>query len=289
MKKALLNLHIAVFLAGFTGVLGRWITLHESLLVWYRLLITVCSLFLISAWQGSLPKVRRIELLKIFGVGAIVALHWLTFYGSIKYSNVSIGLVCFSTLGFFSSLLEPLIHRKRPQAAEMLLGLLAITGVFLIFHFESRYKTGIVFGIISAILAALFTVLNKLLLKTSKPVTVSFYELIGGFIALSLLLPFYLRLFNQSFGFPSVSDWFWLFVLSWICTIVAFYLSMLALKRLSPFTINLTYNLEPVYGIFLAFIIYHENEYLGPSFYAGLFLIFLAVVLQMWRVNTVNR
>ena len=289
MKKALIYLHIAVFLAGFTGVLGRSITLNESLLVWYRLLITVITLALLSLVRGSFPRIARRNLASVLFVGAIVALHWVFFYGSIKFSNVSIALVCFSTVGFFSSVLEPLLMRKRLALVEVFLGLLAIAGVYLIFHFDTGYGKGIMYGLVSAVLAALFTVLNKTLLRREDAKTVTFYELSGGFLVLSLILPFYLRFFNVPFSLPQPWDWFWLLVLSWFCTVMAFYLSLSALRKVSSFTVNLTYNLEPVYGIFMAFIIYHENEYLGPGFYTGLALIISAVLMQMIRVYYSNR
>src|SRR5690349_12710338 len=158
MKRAFLYLHIAVFLAGFTGVLGRWISLNESLLVWYRLLFTVVTLAAISVFRGAFPTMGRKNLLRVFGIGTIVALHWVSFYASIKFSNVSIALVCFSTLGFFSSLLDPLLLRKPFKMEEVLLGALAVVGVCLIFHFDSRYQAGIIYGLVSAVLAALFTI-----------------------------------------------------------------------------------------------------------------------------------
>ncbi len=284
MKRSLLNLHLAVFLAGFTGVLGRLIALNESLLVWYRLLITVITLLLLFLLRGSVPGISLKSLIRIFYVGAIVALHWVAFYGSIKYSNVSIALVCFSTVGFFSALLEPLVLRKSFSIIELLLGMLAIAGVYCIFHFDTRYKNGIVFGITSAFLAALFTILNKKVLEKHEAGTVTLYELMGGFLVLTLLLPAYLQFFNLHFNLPSSADWLWLIILSWLCTVLAFFLSMSALKKVSAFTVNLSYNLEPVYGILLAFLIYHENKDLGISFYAGLSLIVMAVVLQMIRV-----
>ena len=289
MKKALIYLHIAVFLAGFTGVLGRLISLNESLLVWYRLLFTSLSLSVLFLWQRPFPVISAAGLLKIFGVGAIVALHWVTFYGSIKYANVSVALVCFSTLGFFSAVLEPLIRRKKISAAEVLLGLVTVLGVYLIFHFDARYKIGIGFGIVSAVLASLFTVLNKNLLNHYPPRTVTFYELTGGFVVLSFILPFYLRASHVPFSLPQGWDWPWLLVLSLLCTVLAFYLSLSALKTVSPFTVNLSYNLEPVYGIILAFLIYKENKNLHNSFYAGLLLIFTAVLIQMWRVYKTSR
>ena len=289
MKKAMLFLHTAVFLAGFTGVLGRLISLNESLLVWYRLLFTSLSLSLLFLWQRSFPTITLRGAVRIFGVGAVVAMHWVTFYGSIKYSNVSVALVCFSTLSFFSALLEPAIAGRRISAAEVLLGLVTVAGVYLIFHFDAQYEKGILFGLISAMLASLFTILNKKLLKQYDPRTVTFYELTGGFVVLSFILPFYLQAFSLHFSLPHGWDWLWLLVLSWLCTVLAFYLSLTALQKVSPFTVNLMYNLEPVYGIILAFIIYRENKHLHLSFYLGLLLIITAVGIQMWRVSQARR
>src|ERR1043165_3671735 len=141
MKKAFLQLHIAVFLAGFTGILGRLITLNEGMIVWYRLLITAITMWVLF---GAMKKINRIplaDILKIGGVGFIAAMHWVTFYGSIKYSNVSVGLVCFSAIGFFTAILEPVILRKRFNWVEVLLSLVAIAGIALIFHFDPQYKT----------------------------------------------------------------------------------------------------------------------------------------------------
>jgi len=284
MKRSLLNLHLAVFLAGFTGVLGRLISLNEALLVWYRLLITVTTLLILFLLRRAVPKISLKGLLQIFLVGTVVVLHWVAFYGSIKYSNVSIALVCFSTVGFFSAVLEPVVFKKRISIIEVLLGGLAIAGVYFIFHFDTRYKKGIAFGIVSAFLAALFTILNKKVLEKQEPATVTFYELMGGFFMLTLLLPAYLRLTHLPYSLPSAHDWLWLIILSWLCTVYAFFLSLSALKNVSAFTVNLSYNLEPVYGILVAFLIYRENEDLSNSFYIGLSLIIIAVVLQMSRV-----
>lgn len=289
MKKAFISLHAAIFLAGFTGVLGRLISLNEFMLVWYRLLLTVLTLGVILWLRRSFTKKPSGSLLPVFGVGVVVALHWVAFYGSIKYANVSIALVCFSTLGFFSALLEPFLLDKKISYSELVLGMISIAGVYLIFHFDTRYKTGITFGVISAILAALFTVLNKKVLEKHDASNVAFIEMTGGFIMLSLLMPFYLSFFHLHVELPRAADWLWLIILSWLCTVLAFYLSLSALKHISPFTVNLSYNLEPVYGIALAFIIYKENKDLGKSFYTGLLLIIIAVVLQMIKVYYRNR
>lgn len=252
-------------------------------------MITVITLLVLFLLRGSIPKISLKSVVRIFSVGAIVALHWVAFYGSIKYSNVSIALVCFSTVGFFSALLEPVVLRKSIAVIELLLGMLAIAGVYCIFHFDTRYKNGIAFGIVSAFLAALFTILNKKVLEKHEAGTVTLYELTGGFLILTLLLPAYLKFFDLRFAFPSATDWLWLIILSWLCTVLAFFLSLSALKKVSAFTVNLSYNLEPIYGILLAFLIYRENKDLGISFYVGLSLIVIAVVLQMGRVYKKQR
>ncbi len=284
MKKAFIQLHVAVFLAGFTAILGKLITLHEGMLVWYRMLITAVTLMALLYFKKELQRLSLKNIFKIFSVGAIVALHWLTFYGSIKYSNVSVSLTCLSAIGFFTAFLDPLIMKRRIDITEVFLGMLAIAGIYLIFDFYPQYKLGILFGIISAMLASLFPILNKNLLKEFSPKTVTLYEMCGGVIALTFIMPLYLKMFPAEYYFPTISDWLWLLVLSWLCTVFAFILSLNALKKVSPFTANLAYNLEPVYGIILAFIIFKENKYLSAGFYYGLGLILLAVILQMVRV-----
>lgn len=284
MRKAFFQLHTAVFLAGFTGILGRLITLNEALLVWYRLLITAVSLWVLFFFQKKLQRISRAGLLRITGVGAVVALHWVTFYGSIKYSNVSVALVCFSAIGFFTAVLEPLITRNRFNKVELLLGLLVMAGIYLIFRFDPQFKTGIILGIISALLASLFPIFNRLLVQEFTPETVTLYQLSGGFLCLTILLPVYLYYFPTTHLTPSLTDTGWLLVLSWFCTVLAFNLSMNALKKISAFTVNLTYNLEPLYGIALAFLIYREDKLLSGSFYIGLMLIVLSVFLHTWIV-----
>jgi len=284
MKKAFLQLHLAVLFAGFTAILGRLIDLNEGIIVWYRMLISAITLAFILILRKKFIRLSWKNSLVLFAVGAIIALHWVTFYGSIKYSNVSVSVTCLSAIGFFTSIFEPLIRKRKIDKIEILLGLLAIAGVCIIFNFYPEYKTGIIFGIISAMLASLFPIFNKKLLENYTPRIVTLYEMTGGFIILCFILPLYFRFFPAAYFFPGLVDWLWLLILAWICTVFAFILSLNSLRKISAFTVNLSYNLEPIYSIILAFIIFKENKFLGPGFYLGFSLILFAVSIQMKRV-----
>lgn len=284
MRAAFFRLHLAIFLAGFTGILGKLIELNEGLLVWYRLLISAVTLWVFFGLQKKIQPLPFKQVLAITGVGLVAALHWVTFYGSIKYSNVSVGLVCFSAIGFFTAIIEPLLMKRKIVLQEVLLGLVVMAGIYIIFHFDPRYKTGILIGLISALLAAVFPVLNRKLLRTVSIETLTTYELSGGFLTLTLLLPAWLHFSPADYYLPTWTDLGWLLFLAWVCTVWAFQLSSYALKKISAFTVNLSYNLEPVYGILLAFLVYQENKMLEWNFYLGLGIIVLAVGIQMLRV-----
>ncbi len=234
--------------------------------------------------NNQLESVSTKQRWQLFSIGSLIALHWCFFYGSIKYSNVSIALTCLSSTGLFTALFEPLITRKRIVAIEILLGLVAIAGIYLIFHFDPQYKTGIILGIISAFLSCIFSVFNKAQISYNSSRTVMLYELTGGFLLLTLLMPFYLYLLPAKHLVPGKMDIVWFLLMSWVCTILAMDLSLQALQKVSAFTQNLTLNLEPVYRIILAFVVYKENKYLSHWFYLGFMLILLSVVFQMGRV-----
>jgi drug/metabolite transporter (DMT)-like permease len=242
-------------------------------------------LLLLALLRKQPLQIDRKDLWRIFGIGGIAALHWVSFYASIKYSNVSVALVCFSAIGFFTALLEPLIMRHRIDRVELLLGFLVIVGIFFIFQVDTHFQTGILIGLLSALLGSLFPVLNKRILRRVAAETVTLYELSGGFGVLTLLMPLYLFLFPAPSLAPTLADWGWLLVLSWACTVLAFNLSMAALQKISAFTVNLSYNLEPVYGILLAFVLFREDKYLGGGFYVGFFLILLSIVMQTVRLR----
>jgi len=270
MKKAFIQLHIAVLLAGLTGVLGKLISLNEGLLVWWRLLLAVPLLWVLALMRKQAVGIDRRDIWRIIGVGGIAALHWV---------------LCFSAIGFFTALIEPLVLGHRIDIVELMLGLLVIAGIFFIFQVDPHFKTGIVIGLVSALLGSLFPVLNKRILQRVSAVNVTLYELSGGFLVLTVLMPFYLHYFRASSLIPSLVDLGWLLILSWLCTVLAFNLSMSALQRISAFTVNLSYNLEPVYGILLAFLLFREDKYLNPGFYIGFCLILLSIILQMLRLR----
>ena len=285
MKKALTQLHIAVLLAGFTGILGALIQLNEIWLVWYRIAITVVTLLLAASLLKQSLRIASAPAFRLMGIGAIIALHWVFFYGSIKLSNVSIGLICFASVGLFTSLLEPLINKTPFALAEMVLGLISLLGIYIIFHFDTRYRTGIIMGTLSSLLAAIFSVLNKRSVASIAPRLMLFYEMAGGVLALTLLMPLYIHYFPAGNSKPTLMDLGWLLILSWACTILAMDLMLKSLQHISAFTQTLTLNLEPVYGIAMAWFFFKENQQLNTSFYLGFALIALSVALQMYRVS----
>ena len=273
MKKAFFYLHISVFLAGFTGPLGRLIDLNEGLLVWWRLFITSVTMWIIFSVLGKLQRIAFKDIMKLTGIGFLAAIHWLTFYGSIKYANVSVALVCFSAVGFFTALIEPILLRVKIKWIEVFLGLMVIAGIYLIFHFNPKYKIGIILGITCAVLMAFVMIYIREFVQRINPQTILTYQLSGGLITLSALMPFYMNQFPTDYIFPTLKDWIWLLVLAWLCSVLAFQLSVYALKRLTAFTVNLSFNLEPVYGIFLAIVLFNESQDFNWSFFAGLALI----------------
>lgn len=287
--QAFLRLHISVLLAGFTGVLGKLIQISEGMLVWYRMLFT----FLI--FWGILLAFKRFERIgwqdfrKIGGVGVLLCLHWLFFYGSIKASNISIGVICFALIGFFTAVLEPLVLHKRFSGRELLFSLLSLAGVALVFSFDTRYRLGIGLGVISSLLAALFTTVNKRVCANYSSGTLLLYQMLGGFLFLSCLLPFYIHYFDVTYLVPHTQDLIWLLCLVLFCTIVMYFLQLQALRVISAFTVNLSYNLEPVYSIIIAIAFMGEARELGPSFYGGLALILLSVSMQTWHVTHQRR
>jgi len=294
MKKAMISLHAAVLLWGFTGVLGRAISLDAPVLVWYRMLLTALFMAGILTYRRQWTPVSRKDMVQLILVGCLMGLHWVAFYGAIKFANASIALVCLSTASVFTSLLDPFVNKGKYDYREVLLGLLALAGVYFIYQFQQLYGLGIVFGVIAAILSSVFTVLNKRVAHKYPARTMVFYEMTTGWLFITLLLPLQFIYLPQTRFFPTATnlfgeqfwqnDWLWLVVLSLCCTVWAQSLALTALKKLSSFTVTLSVNLEPVYGMLLAFFFYHENKDLSSGFFVGMGLILLSVVLQMARL-----
>ena len=290
-KKALLQLHVFVFLAGLTGSLGFLIKLNGLVLVFYRILITVIVLWVLALYKKNKHQYNLKTKLSLLGTGAIIALHWVCFYQSIKLANVSIALVCFSSTSLFSSFLEPLWKHAKIQFQEILIGSLSLLGIFLIFHFDTQFRTGIIVGLFSALFAAIFSIINKRFTSHIDVQTIQSYEMTGGLL---FLLPFVMFLgFNTGFNpvglLPTSMDWFWLSILAIACTVWSTHLMLSSLKHISAFTLNVTLNLEPVYGIILAFILFKEQKQLGLSFYAGIVCIIISVIIQMRRIVKQHR
>ncbi len=288
-KKALLQLHVFVFLAGLTGPLGYLIQLNGLMLVFYRMLLTsVVLLFLYLTFYKKIT-ITISQKFKLIGIGAIIALHWVCFYGSIKLANVSIALVCFSSTSLFTSLIEPFANKSKVKWNDILIGALSFIGIFLIFHFDTKFRTGIIVGLLSALLASIFSVINKGVTKKVDTFSIQFYEMLGGLFFLTLIILGAAMVSNNQFVYPSWNDWIWLSILAIACTVWANHLMLSSLKQISAFTMNVTLNLEPVYGILIAFFLFKEQKQLGTSFYFGISLIAVSVIIQMVRVVHQNK
>lgn len=273
-------LHIAIIIAGFTAVLGKLILLSEGPLVWWRMLLTTLLFCVYLKAKNKLPRLSWRDIAAICASGALIAVHWIFFYGSIKYANVSIAVVCFAMVGFFTAIFEPLSNKKPLSLRELLFSVITVAGIALIFHFDAQFRTGIILGILSAAFAALFTISMKRLSTRHASSTILLFQMGGGFAFLSLAAPLYLAFFPGIKLMPDVKDFLYLLVLSSICTIGLFSLQIQALRHISAFTVNLSFNLEPVYSILLAMLFLGEANELGASFFAGLTLICLSVALQ---------
>lgn len=283
MSRSYLELHLAVFLWGFTAILGDLIQLPALTLVWWRVLLTSLSLLAFVRVGSLIRDLGRRQALIFAGLGCIVALHWVTFYGSIKLANASVGLICLATTSLFSSIIEPLVTGRKFLWYELLIGVLILPGIWLIVDgVDPSMTPGILVGLSSALFVSIFTSFNKKYVEKSDPLRITFLELLAGTVFLTPLLP----LAGGDF-WPSGTDWVLLIFLAVVCTAFTNWLFLRALKNLSAFAANLTVNLEPVYGIFMAYFLLNDAEELTPTFYVGTALIIVAVFgysgLKRWR------
>ena len=277
--KNYLLLHLVVFIWGFTAILGALISLDAIPLVWFRMSLAVLFIIIYFLFKRKSFKVDLKGILKFLITGIIIALHWIFFFKAIKVSNVSVALVTMSTGAFFTSLIEPFFFKRKLKLVEIVLGLLVILGLYIIFNFESQYKLGIIYALISSFLGSLFAVLNGLFIKKYAADSISLYQLFFG----ALIITFYLLFQNsfslQFFQLPN-SDWLYLIILSSVCTAYAFIVSVKIMKYLTPYTVMLTINLEPIYAIVLALFIFGDKEKMNPEFYFGAFIVLFVVLLN---------
>ncbi len=275
--KNYLHLHFIVFIWGFTAVLGKLITIDALPLVWFRMGMAIVLIVGFLAFKGYALKVPPRALVIMLLAGCVVALHWVTFFKAIKVSNISIALACMSTGAFFTALLEPIWYRRKIIWYELVFGLLVIGGLYLIFRVETAYIAGIMLALVSALLAAVFTLMNGRLIQIHRPSVIACYELGAGVVLLSIYLLVSGEI-KPGFFAISATDWIFLFLLASVCTAYAFIASVKVMKHLTPYTVMLTVNLEPVYGILLAYTILGGSEKMSPIFYVGASVILIPVI-----------
>lgn len=278
--KNYLHLHFLVFIAGFTAILGELITINAISLVWFRMGMAAILMFIYIKIRKIKLKVDFKSIVKFSIAGIIIALHWIAFFESIKQSTISIALAMFSTGAFFASLIEPLFYKRRVIWYEILFGLLVIIGVWIITSTEFKYVNGIILGILSALFLSTFAVINGKLVERNSATLISFYEFISGVIFISIFLTLFRGGFDATFFSLSTNDWFYLFILASICTAYAFIAAVHVMKQISPYTVVLTFNLEPIYGIVLAIIFFPKAEKMSTEFYIGASLIISTVLLN---------
>ncbi|MCW8898598.1 MAG: DMT family transporter [Flavobacteriales bacterium] len=272
-------LHIVVLIFGLTGILGKLISANSYLLVWYRVLIGVAAIAIYFLISKHSFKINKKILKQTFMVGCLIAIHWVAFFEAIKQSTVSIALVCLSSSTLFTALIEPLYFKRKIKGYELFLGLLIIVGLVLIFNFEFNYLTGIILGIVAAVFSSWFTVINGVLVKETNSKTLSFYELLGALVILSSYLIF-MNLGNMEAFLIPVSDIKWLLILGIICTAFAFIMSVEVMKKISPFTVVISINLEPIYSIIIAVLLWPESEIMSTGFYVGMAIVLSAIFLN---------
>jgi len=275
-----LHLHFLVFIAGFTAILGELISINAVPLVWYRMVIASVLMLLFI-------KLRKVNIIidfktfiKFSIAGIIIALHWITFFESIKQANISIALAMFSTGTFFASLIEPIFFKRKVIWYEIIFGIFIIFAVFFITQAELQYINGIILGISSALFSTLFAVINGKFVKRYTASVISFYEFISGVFFITLFILFFGEGFSFEFFKLSISDWFNLFILASICTAYAFIAVVYIMKYISPYTVVLSYNFEPIYGILLALLLFPQKEKMSIEFYIGAVIIIITVILN---------
>jgi len=278
--KHYLHLHGLVFIAGFTGILGKLISIEALPLVWYRMIIAGALMLLYIKWRRLNLKINKKTIIHFSLAGIIIALHWITFFESINQSNVSIALAMFSSGAFFASFIEPLFFKRRILIYELIFGILVIIGVYLITQSGFKYFNGIILGLFSALFSTLFAVINGKFIEKHDASIISFYEFVSGVVFLTVFIMIFGSGFNAEFFILYQSDWIYILILASICTAYPFIASVDIMRFLSPYTVILGYNLEPVYSITIALLLFPESETMSTQFYLGATLVLVTVFLE---------
>jgi len=287
--KDYINLHFLVFLWGFTAILGKLITIPAMEMVFYRTLLSAIGMGALMLMRRETFSISGNDLTKLFFTGLVVGAHWLTFFIAVKISNPSTALVGFATCSLWAALLEPLVKKRRIQIVEVFLGTVVIVGLYIIFSFDFQYPFGLFLGILSGITVAIFGVINSLMVQRISSAAITFYEMTSACLGLGVSMMF---MSDELHLNPSLLDWLWLLILALVCSVYAYAIAIELMKRLSVFVIQLSLNLEPVYGILLALLIFGESEVMGWSFYLGTVIILAAVLLYpvlKSRMSTAER
>jgi drug/metabolite transporter (DMT)-like permease len=275
------KLHFIVFLWGFSAILGKLVTIPAVEMVWYRAILAALGMAGVILFTRGTFRAPRVDLLKLFGIGCIVALHWIAFFGSARVSNVSVSLVGFATNSLWTAMLDPWFNGKRIKKYELLLGLVVITGLYIIFSFDFQYKLGLFLGILAGLTSAVFSIANARMVKRLPARSITFYEMIGVCVATGIFIPFYHLSVDGDLQWPllpGAMDLLYIAILAGVCSVYAYTVAVELMKRISVFMLQLTLNLEPVYGIIMAVAIFGQQEKMNLHFYAGTLLILSAVV-----------
>ena len=276
-----------VLILGFTGIFGKLISLNTIELVWYRMLIAFITLFTFLVFKKELTKIKKKDFFGLLFVGSLVAVHWFFFFESIKVSNVSVAVVCLSTASFFSAMIEPLFLKRKAKLYEYILGIIVFVTLFLMLEAEMKYTMGYVYGIIASLLGTLFTLLNAKYINRLEASKITMVEMLAGVIIFSIFM-----IINKSIGINDlkidINDFIYLFLLGTICTAAVFVWMVEIMKYISPYSLIMAINLEPIYSIVLALIIFSESEHMNLSFYIGASVIILVVFIESFLKNKIN-
>ncbi|TAH18480.1 MAG: DMT family transporter [Cytophagales bacterium] len=282
MLRDYFQLHFIVLLWGFTAILGKLIGVPSTELVFYRTLVAALGLFIFLKFKKENILIDNSGVWQILFTGVLISFHWILFFESTRVSNVSVCLAGMATSSLWTSILEPIASGKKTKWYEVVLGIVVILGLYVVFHFEFKYLAGLMMAIFSAMLASIFSITNAKFVKKYNHFTITFYEMVGAFFATAILIPVYNYRVTKDFGFhslPTTHDWVYIIILGLVCTVYAYSIAVELMKRISAFAINLTVNLEPVYGILLAVVFFDEHNTMTNGFYFGTLIILLAVLV----------